>query len=307
MIMGSESKGDYGLASVLGDNAGLTAGAYQFTERSGSLGKMLEKYNDLASKQGVTTLDPELLSAAKSGKMSSREQARVANFVRTQSQDESTKDIMKEAQDTTFNNIYLNPALKMAQDAGITDKSAAAMFADHYLNAGPGGAKRLLNIMKQNGITDFSKVSVDDIANARREDYKGIVERDPSKAKFLKGWNNRVDENASKLSDASTGMPQTTPDVSTEQPTMEIVHKIPSASITESQSEGRLPTIPSTPEQIDVDELAKKTGQEVAKAIAEQQAKQPIIPTVVKSEGIRMKQFSMDDVSGMNDSIMGVD
>ncbi len=71
------------------------------------------------------------------------------------------------------------------------------------VNMGVGGAARVLqsacNVLKDGIIGSGTlqaaeKISIQDYAIACVEKYKGIVEADGSQAKFLKGWENRIDQ-----------------------------------------------------------------------------------------------------------------
>lgn len=258
MVMNSESKGDYGSASVLKDGAGLTAGAYQFTEKSGSLAKMIGNYNKANAEAGDTSrlLDNDLSSAVANKSMTPEQQKRMAEYIRKQQQENPER--FKAAQDKTFNDEYLDPAIQMASKAGITDKSAIAMFADHYVNGGAGGANNVLKNMRASGV-DMSKATAADVAAARKTTYSNLVASKPDKGQFAKGWNNRVDENLTALS--STSVPQTLPDVPASQP-------------------------------IDEDELARKIGIEFAKVMENQK---PQTPAVVQTAGAPMKKYSLED------------
>lgn len=263
MVKGSESKGDYGLASVLGDNAGLTAGAYQFTEKSGSLGKMMEAYAIKQRNAGIYNnfLPSDITQGLKKGSLTADQRSTLSDYIRKQAS--NNPEMFQQAQDATYNEMYLDPALSMAGKYGLTDKSAVAMFADHFVNRGAGGAESFLKGIQSSGV-DMSTLTAEDIAKYRKEDYSKLIARDPSKAKFARGWSNRVDENLTALQSGAT-MPT-------------------------------LPDVPTTAE-LDIDELAKKTGQEVAKAMAEQKDKTAEPPSVIKATGNQLNKYALEDTS----------
>jgi hypothetical protein len=91
----------------------------------------------------------------------------------------------KQAQEEVFKKRYFTSGINIAEKYGIKDEGAVGQIIDHTNVAGPGGAERMLK--KANGDYSF-----DSISEARIKDFKDIAAANPSKAKFIKGWINRV-------------------------------------------------------------------------------------------------------------------
>ena len=262
MTRNSESNGDYGSASVLKDNAGLTAGAYQFTEKSGSLGKMMESYAIKQRDAGNFSnfLPSDITEGLKKGSLTPEQRAKLTDYIKTQQQ--NNPEMFKQAQDQSYNEQYLDPAIAMASKYGITDKSAIAMFSDHYVNSGAGGAESMLKSMQASGV-DLSNATVDDMATGRKNYYNKITASNPGRnSQYIKGWTDRVDENLTKLKSSDT-MPG-------------------------------LPDVPAANGGIDEDMLARKIGAEVAKAMADTT---PAVTTPLITAGNTLNKYPLEDQS----------
>ena len=174
------AEGKYGTAGDIGDGAGVSYGAYQFTEKSGNLKKYVERIVKL-------TNDPvgqQILDKFK-GNMYGGNKAELIDYLKKT----GVTDAGKSVQDGMFKEMFLDPAKKLAASYNITDPAAISQVIDHGVNAGLGGAKRMLG--RAGG-----KVTPQDIANARKMDYNAIASSNPSKQKYMKTWTRRVDNNA---------------------------------------------------------------------------------------------------------------
>ena len=170
-----KSEGDYGAAKDIGDGAGISFGAYQMTEKSGGIKSFLDKM----AADGDTKAAELSKQFNASGNSFGGNKADLTSYLK----EAGVSEKGKAAQDEIYTKKYLEPALRLAEKKGVTDKAAIAQIVDHSVNAGVGGAERMLN--KSKGST------ADDIANARREDYRSLGNYD----KYGKGWNNRIDNN----------------------------------------------------------------------------------------------------------------
>jgi len=184
----SKPGGNYAEAKDIKDGAGISYGAYQFTENSGKLIKFLKiagEENDEAksfSKQfknhGSTFIG---LKYGKNG---------LLTFLKEFGNTEKGQQL----QDEFYNDEFLKPAFNLIDKHEITDKFAIAQITDHYLNAGSKGAIQLIARIERAG-GDFSEKS---IIMHRENHYLAIVAGKNRKEagqgdKFKKGWLNRVD------------------------------------------------------------------------------------------------------------------
>lgn len=95
--------------------------------------------------------------------------------------------------------------------SNLVSQDIANLVFDFMVNSGPGNvervvgpivnAKKLSTILELLNTGDLKKLH-DQIKAARASFLKAIVERDPSQAKFLKGWLNRVNS----FPDLTTGL-----------------------------------------------------------------------------------------------------
>lgn len=173
-----KTTGNYSAAKDIGDGAGISFGSYQLTEKSGGV----KEYITQMAKQG----DQQAINFSS---MFAKNGAYIGDKQKLQSylQASGGTEKGKATQDKIYSEKYLQPAMKLAASKGITDKAAIAQIVDHAVNAGVGGASRMLKNAKG--------TSAIDVANARKQDYNAVIARDPSKAKFKKGWDARVDNN----------------------------------------------------------------------------------------------------------------
>jgi len=100
-----ESGGDYTTYGDIGDGAGITAGKYQFTEESGSLGKV-------AKELGFDSVKAKGFKEAL-----------------------GTEEGMQ-VQDKVYTELYAKPAIAKAKELGITEPKAVSFLIDTHLNGG---------------------------------------------------------------------------------------------------------------------------------------------------------------------------
>ena len=147
-------EGKYDTLGDIGDGAGLSAGAYQFTEKSGSA-------NQLARNLGLKSakdLTPAILGSPRGRK----------------------------AQDQLVMQRYFKPAQNAANKYGVKDPRAVDFLIDTNINGGM--ANVISRAKKMGGLT------LNNLKAARKARYKSLATKNPKKyRKYLKGWLNRVD------------------------------------------------------------------------------------------------------------------
>ena len=178
--------GNYGANLTLRDGAGLTVGAYGFTEKSGHINKLLKRYADNG---GDVSAVKDVLG---SKDWNDDQRNRVKQFVK----DNANNDDWKKAQDSHAKEHFVAPAMKLAEEKGITDKKVIAQMADTNLN---GGMKSVMKIAEGYG----EPVTADTYARARKEYHDQVAARKGTQ-EFTKGWHRRDNETkdlATKLLD----------------------------------------------------------------------------------------------------------
>ncbi len=170
-----KAAGDYAAAKDIGDGAGISFGSYQLTEKSGGIKAFLNEM----SKSGDAKATELAKQFNKGGTAFGGNKSELTAYLKST----GASDKGKKIQDKLYSEKYLKPALELAKSKGITDKAAIAQIVDHSVNAGVGGAKRMLN--NTNG------TSAEDVANARKKDYRSLK----NYGKYGKGWESRVDNN----------------------------------------------------------------------------------------------------------------
>jgi hypothetical protein len=154
-------EGNYDTIGDIGDGAGLSVGAYQFTEKSGSAQK-------LAKKLGINNYD----------KLSpSQRQSALAGVIDT--------PYGRRMQDNLVKQQYFRPAQRAAQRYGVTDPKAVEFLVDTNVN---GGMQNVINRAKKMG-----GLSLDNLKKARLARYAYLIKKNPKKyAQYKDGWTNRV-------------------------------------------------------------------------------------------------------------------
>ena len=162
-ILGSlrNREGNYDTIDDIGDGAGLSIGAYQFTEKSGNAQKLaaqlgIKNYSSLSAKDRQSALS----------KVVGTPQGR-------------------QAQDRLVMDQYFKPAQDKAAKYGVTDPKVIEFLVDTNVNGGMNNVISRAN--KMGGLT------MDNLKSARMDRYKNLVNKNPDKyGKFLAGWTNRV-------------------------------------------------------------------------------------------------------------------
>lgn len=147
-------EGNYDTLGDIGDGAGISVGAYQFTEKSGQAQELAKRLG----LKSVNKLTPKLLASP----------------------------IGRKAQDNLAVHQYVNPARKAAKRNKVTDSKAIEFLIDTNLN---GGMQNVINRAKKKGGLTLANLKA-----ARKDRYAALVKENPKKYKqFIKGWNDRVD------------------------------------------------------------------------------------------------------------------
>ena len=176
--------GKYDLAEDIGDGAGISFGTYQFTEKSGNLKEYIKRVvaltNDPTGQAILDNFDGNDYTGNQTG---------LIRYLKATGATNAGKYV----QDTMYKELFMDPAKQLAASYGITDKAAISQIIDHSVNAGLGGAKRML----QRAAGDYSP---DNIARARKLDYNSLIDGNAKLAKYRDNWFGRVDGNAKLFS-----------------------------------------------------------------------------------------------------------
>ena len=177
-------EGKYNIAKDIGDGAGISFGAYQLTEKSGNIEKYIKqvyaKTNDPVAMGHLSKFRRGMYTGDKKSLISYLQQS-------------GDTAVGKAAQDFLFKSMYLDPAKELASKYKITDKASISQIIDHAVNAGMGGAARMLRL----AAGDYSPVNM---ARARKADYSSLISKNSNLAKYQKVWFGRVDRNAAMFS-----------------------------------------------------------------------------------------------------------
>jgi len=124
-----KASGDYAAVAVLDDGAGISYGISQFTHRSGSLATVVEKYLSTVANVGRVVLEEKL----------SLLRRKTPAAIRTASADTKLKAALKaaaitsemrQAQDETAEQLYLQPAIDIWASMGFTQPLSLAVVYD---------------------------------------------------------------------------------------------------------------------------------------------------------------------------------
>ena len=182
------AEGKYNTAGDIGDGAGISFGAYQLTEKSGNLKEYLKRLvaitNDPVGQEYLNKFNGVWYDGIKSG---------LIKYLKETGDTPAGRHV----QDSMYKEIFLDPAKKLAASYGITNPASISQLIDHSVNAGLGGAKRMLKYAHG----DYSPES---IARARKNDYNGIIAGNSSLAKYRDNWMSRVDGNAKMFSNEAS-------------------------------------------------------------------------------------------------------
>lgn len=125
--------GDYAACVVLDDGAGISYGINQFTQRSGSLAVVVEKYLKAKGVVGVAVMLENLSllrrkSTAAIAKLSANATLKKAL------QAAAVTSEMKRAQEETAFELYLKPALDLCEKYGFTEPLSLAVIYDSIVH-----------------------------------------------------------------------------------------------------------------------------------------------------------------------------
>ncbi len=172
--------GKYGTAGDIGDGAGISFGAYQFTEKSGNLKEYLKRLvsltNDPVGQNYISKFEGNMYTGIKSGLI-------------TYLKETGDTPAGRYVQDLLYKELFLDPAKKLAASYGITNPASISQIIDHSVNAGLGGAKRMLHI----AAGDYTP---ENIAKSRKLDYMRLINANSKLGKYQNSWFGRVDGNA---------------------------------------------------------------------------------------------------------------
>ena len=148
-------EGKYDTIGDIGDGAGLSIGAYQFTEKSGGALQLAKKLG----LKSVSELTPELLRSQQG----------------------------RRAQDELVLSKYFKPAERAAARHNVTDPKAIEFLVDTNVNGGMSNVISRAKKMK-GGLT------LANLKKARKARYRKLYADNPKRwGEFIKGWLARVD------------------------------------------------------------------------------------------------------------------
>ena len=182
--------GKYGLAGDIGDGAGISFGTYQFTEKSGNLKEYLTRLvaltNDPVGQGYISKFEGNNYTGIKSG---------LIKYLKETGDTPAGRYV----QDLLYKELFLDPAKKLAASYGITNPASVSQIIDHSVNAGLGGAKRMLYIAAGN-------YTPENIAKSRKLDYMKLIQNNSKLGKYQKTWFGRVDANAEIFNKSASTM-----------------------------------------------------------------------------------------------------
>jgi hypothetical protein len=193
MVRSNEVRNNnYGQTEILKDGAGISFGGYQLTERGGNLYKFMQNFAQRNTKYKAQA--QAYLKMFSDPKHFAGDKKQFMKWLRKIGNNEESK----RAQDQVFIQQYYNPAKRLASKKGITDNKAIVHIIDHTLNAGAGGARKMLRNVKYGA-------SSQEVAKARLGYYKGLR----LYSRYGKSWTNRVAKIQRMKAPATVGSPQT--------------------------------------------------------------------------------------------------
>ncbi len=172
VIRTMETKNQYSKVGVLKDGAGISFGAYQLTQKAGSLSKFLKLYSSMSHEYTSEAVKMNKVVSTKGTKIP---RAEVITWLRKIG---NTPSAMK-AQDLIFYKHYYTPALK-ATKGKFKNKYVIAHLIDQNVT---GGMKWVARNIK--GDDEQSVITA-------RIAYYSTVPSQEKRSRYLKGWKNRV-------------------------------------------------------------------------------------------------------------------
>lgn len=135
-------EGDYTVASVLDDGAGLTYGFHQSTRKSlyAIVNRYVDRRGDLADDLST------YLARLKNEDSRQADPANLPDWIvdLIDLLTEAGHDpIMQTVQDEVFDELYWDPAVKLARNMGLVHPLSFLVVYDTCIHSGPGGVKRI--------------------------------------------------------------------------------------------------------------------------------------------------------------------
>jgi len=177
----SEVLGDYGNVTLIaGDTGHLTYGRSQTTLGSGNLFKLIDRYCANPGARFGERLQP-YLARFQARDLSLDQDAKLYNVLRACADD----PVMRETQDSFFNEVYWQSAVRVANSAGITSPLGVAVVYDSTVHGSWSMIRdqttqqsgSLTAIGEQSWIKAYVKTRRNWLANHRRRDLRATVYR----------------------------------------------------------------------------------------------------------------------------------
>jgi len=171
-----ETRNVYNKTGILKDGAGISFGAYQFTEKSGSLYTCLVNLKSLKPNYlNELNIAIGLFKGSSKNKYTGNKN-KLMSFLR----EIGGSNLAKIAQDRTFTQEYYKKALLLAKKYSKVNPGVVLHVIDMYHNAGRGGAIAMLKGMSGDDVGSAS--------NSRMVYYRSLSKW----SSYGKGWRNRV-------------------------------------------------------------------------------------------------------------------
>ncbi len=193
-VLAVETAGDAGKTGDIGDNAGLSVGGFQITEKY-SLYKLVAKYADMG---GTVSIPSQIVDGLKKSDatnllyLSSEERNTLKNLlIRAYNED---RERYLSAQKLIWKANYFDGCTERMKRFGLNpdtlDPKIAILIYDHE-NSGSGNNNQTLQIMADNfgdGKTiDQSKLTLENVAWAIQQQFASR-----NNGTYINGWNSRV-------------------------------------------------------------------------------------------------------------------
>ena len=173
---------DYNYAENIGDGRGITFGIIGFTTGTYDGNQLIKYYTQLNPNNSLAKYIPALdkIDAGKrDSEGKSDDTTGLENFI---SDVKACSDpLFKQAQLYELDNLYWNPAVKLANSIGAKDNLTLAFIYDTCVNHGPDGAKDYINTVKgELGGTPASGIDENEFLSKFMEyRYDDLAEDDP--------------------------------------------------------------------------------------------------------------------------------
>jgi chitosanase len=154
--------GDYGQVTIIaGDTGHLTFGRSQTTLGSGNLFRLLSQYCRNSGARFGRRLSAAL-PAAEARDVALDRDAKLHNVLRASADD----PVMRDTQDAFFDEMYFRPAMKTADQKGISDPLGAAIVYDSFVH---GSWKRIHDRVEGTPASRGERTWLKDYVDTRRE------------------------------------------------------------------------------------------------------------------------------------------